>query len=581
MRRWRPHLKNVLQMITMFKLKSLIISLVCLGGFYSLCYAQIMKQAAVATAHPLATEAGIKILEQGGNAFDAAAAVTAALAVVEPYGSGIGGGGFWLIYRAADNKQVMIDGREKAPMLSHKDMYLDRRGAVIKGLSLNGPMAAGIPGVPAGIEHLVKQYGRLSLTQVLAPAIKLAREGFPVTARYQKLIGFRATVIRDYSAAASIFLKAGDIPEQNERIIQTDLANTLTEIANNGSRVFYHGQLADKLVGSVKKHGGIWQREDLANYRVIERDPVIIDYHGIKLISAAPPSSGGIVMGQALNILENFELKKYDAVTRKHIIVEAMRRAYRDRAAYLGDSDFVVVPVERLLDKDYAEGLALTINPEQATPSSALSDIAAAKHGGESTTHFSIVDADGNRVSATLSINLPFGSGFVAEGTGVLLNNEMDDFSIKPLTANAHGLVGDHANAIAPGKRPLSSMSPTFLETEDRIGILGTPGGSRIISMVLLAVLDFADGKRPDSWVSLPRYHHQYLPDQIQYEPGGLTVNEQESLTKKGHKLQQKNRRYGNMQAILILKKNNLVFAASDPRGEGSAELVFIKRSAE
>ena len=332
------------------------------------------------------------------------------------------------------------------------------------------------------------------------------------------------------------------------------------------------------MISSIKNNGGIWELDDLANYQIIERAPVVVNYKGIKVTSAALPSSGGIVMGQALNILEQFNLKNFDALTGKHIIIEAMRRAYRDRAAYLGDPDFVDIPVDRLLDKNYAEGLALTISPDHATPSSELSEIATSEQAGTDTTHFSIVDAEGNRVSATLSINLPFGSGFVAKGTGVLLNNEMDDFSVKPLTANAYGLIGDHANAIAPGKRPLSSMTPTFLETDDRIGVLGTPGGSRIISMVLLGALDFAEGNLPKSWVSLPRYHHQYFPDQVQYELGGLTISEQERLKSKGHTLNEKNRRYGNMQAIMIWKNKNIIFAASDPRGEGAAEVIHISK---
>ncbi len=546
--------------------------------FSSFTLAETTNQAAVATAHPLATQAGIDILKQGGNAFDAAAAITASLAVVEPYSSGLGGGAFWLIHRASDNKQTMIDGREKTPMRGHKDMYLDKSGNVIKGLSLNGPMAAGIPGVPAGIEHLVKHYGRLSLKEVLVPAIDQANNGFPVTGRYQKLMGFRSKVVRNYPEAASIFLNNNEIPAKGHLVVQKDLAQTLSAIAAKGKNGFYSGSVARKLVDSVKKSGGIWELEDLANYNIVERDPIIVNYNGIKVTSAAPPSSGGIVMGQALNILEQFELNKYEPITRKHIIVEAMRRAYRDRAAYLGDADFVDVPTERLLDKHYAEGMALTISPDKATPSEELSNVAAYEHTGNDTTHFSVVDAEGNRVAATLSINLPFGSGFVAEGTGVLLNNEMDDFSVKPNTANAYGLVGDHANAIEPGKRPLSSMSPTFLETKDRIGVLGTPGGSRIISMVLLGVLDFAKGNLPESWVSLPRYHHQYLPDQIQYEQGGLTISEQEELKKKGHKLKEKNRQYGNMQAIMIWKKNNITFAASDPRGEGSAEVIYLTK---
>ncbi len=533
------------------------------------------KQAAIASAHPLATQAGIDILRQGGNAFDAAAAITASLAVVEPYSSGLGGGAFWLVHRSSDKKQTMIDGREKAPMRSTHDMYLDKAGNVVKGLSLNGPMAAGIPGVPAGIEHLVKNYGRLSLKQVLAPAIKQAQEGFAVTERYQKLMGYRKEVIKQYPDAAQIFLNKYDVPAIGALIVQKDLANTLITLANNGRKGFYQGPVAKQLVSSVRENGGIWEPGDLEKYQIIEREPIVVNYNGIKVTSASPPSSGGIVMGQALNILEQFNLEKLDSITRKHIVIEAMRRSYRDRAAYLGDPDFIDIPVDRLLDKNYAGGLALTINSERATPSSELSNIATIDQIGTDTTHFSVVDPEGNRVSATLSINLPFGSGFVAKGTGVLLNNEMDDFSVKPLTANAYGLVGDHANAIAPGKRPLSSMTPTFLETDDRIAVLGTPGGSRIISMVLLGVLDFAEGNAPKSWVSLPRYHHQYLPDQVQYEQGGLSDLEQTALKDKGHVLKEKNRRYGNMQAIMIWKKKDLFFAASDPRGEGSAEVFY------
>lgn len=555
-----------------------LLTFVCVLVFSSFVCAEPTRQAAIATAHPLATQAGIEILKQGGNAFDAAAAVTASLAVVEPYSSGLGGGAFWLIHRASDNKQIMIDGREKAPMRSHEDMYLDKTGEVIKGLSLNGPLAAGIPGVPAGIDHLVKHYGRLSLKEVLAPAIRQAEEGFAVTARYQKLMGYRIKVVKQYPEAAYIFLKKYKVPAMGALIVQKDLAHTLTAIVNYGSKGFYQGPVAKRLVSSIRNNGGIWELDDLEKYQVVERAPIVINYNGIKVTSAAPPSSGGVVMGQALNILEQFDLEKLDPVTRKHFIIEAMRRAYRDRAAYLGDADFVDVPIERLLDKKYAEGLALTINPDRATASSELGEIATADQTGADTTHFSIVDAEGNRVSATLSINLPFGSGFVAKGTGVLLNNEMDDFSIKPLTANAYGLVGDHANAIAPGKRPLSSMTPTFLETDDRIGVLGTPGGSRIISMVLLGVLDFAEGNAPKSWVSLPRYHHQYLPDQVQYELGGLSSSEQAVLKSKGHTLKEKNRRYGNMQAIMVWKKKNLSFAASDPRGEGSAEVFYLSR---
>ena len=551
-------------------------SIIILYIYSSLIFADTQNQPAVATANEIATRTGLEILKKGGNAFDAAAAITASLAVVEPYGSGLGGGGFWLLHRNVDNKQVVIDGREIAPLRSDKNMYLDRNGNIIKGLSLNGPMSSGIPGIVAGIDHLVKNYGRLSLKEILKPAIQQAKHGFIVTERYRKLIRYREDIMRKYKSTASIFFINNNIPKLGDFIIQEDLSETLSMIAEKGSEGFYQGNFAQKIVDNIQKNGGIWETYDLANYEIIEREPIFIDYKGVKITSVPPPSSGGVVLGQALNILEKFDLTRYDSATRKHIIIESMRRAYRDRAAYLGDSDFIYIPVDRLLDKNYAEGLALTIDIDRATPSSELGSIATAENVGTNTTHFSVVDGDGNMVSSTLSINLPFGSGFVIEGTGIILNNEMDDFTIKPLTANNYGLIGNQANTIHPGKRPLSSMTPIFIESKDRIAILGTPGGSRIISMVLLAVLDFVKGELPDSWVSLPRFHHQYIPDLVQYEMGGLSVDEKRKLVFKGHKLKEIKRKYGNMQAIMIWRNRNTSFVASDPRGEGSAESIHI-----
>ncbi len=536
--------------------------------------AQTPVNAAVATAHPYASDAGEEILRAGGNAFDAAVAITAALAVVEPYASGLGGGGFWLLHRAADGKQIMIDGREVAPSSASKNMYLDKNGDIIKGASINGPKAAGIPGVPAGLEHLAKEYGRLSLKETLAPAIRFAEQGFPVTERYRKLANYRLKIMQSYPSTAAIFLEDNKIPNLGYKIIQKDLAETLKQIATHGVTYFYTGGLASRMVENIRHNGGQWSVQDLARYHVIEREPVVIQYKNLRIISAPPPSSGGIVLAQIFGILEHFDLDAVEDVERKHIIIEAMRRAYRDRAAYLGDPDFVEINQQRLLDKDYLEGLAITIDPDRATPSSVLGDVPVSQQAGTQTTHFSVIDKEGNRVSATLSINLPFGSGFVVPGTGVLLNNEMDDFSAKAQVPNAYGLVGDQANAIEAGKRPLSSMSPTFIETDGRVGILGTPGGSRIISMVLLGILDFADGYLPNSWVSVPRYHHQYLPDEVQFEKDGLGVLEKRALEKRGHVLKEKNRRYGNMQAILWDKKLNKLFAASDPRGEGKAVVI-------
>ena len=535
---------------------------------------QTPSGAAIATAHPYATDAGEEIIRAGGNAFDAAVAITAALAVVEPYGSGLGGGGFWLLHRAENGRQTMVDGREVAPSSASKNMYLDKHGDVVKGASINGPRAAGIPGVPAGLEYLAKRYGRLSLKETLAPAIRIAEQGFPVTERYQKLAGYRLEVMQSFPSTSAIFLQKNQIPGLGYKIIQKDLAETLKQIAKHGAAYFYTGGLASRMIQNIRHKGGLWSAQDLSRYHVIEREPVISHYKNLRIISAPPPSSGGIVLAQVLSMLERFDLNAAEDVERKHIVIEAMRRAYRDRAAYLGDPDFIHVPQKRLLDKDYLEGLAVTIDPDRATPSSVLGDIPISQQTGTQTTHFSVIDNEGNRVAATLSINLPFGSGFVIPGTGVLLNNEMDDFSAKAQIPNAYGLVGDQANAIEAGKRPLSSMSPTFIESEDRVGILGTPGGSRIISMVLLGILDFAERHLPNSWVSIPRYHHQYLPDEVQFEKGGLSFLQQRALKKRGHVLNEKNRRYGNMQAILWDKKINKVFAASDPRGEGKAVVI-------
>ncbi|OQK17074.1 gamma-glutamyltransferase [Methyloprofundus sedimenti] len=539
------------------------------------CSVKQPRQVAIASAHPLATQAGFEILRQGGNVYDAAVAVSAALAVVEPSGSGLGGGGFWLLHRQSDGLDIMIDGREKAPIAARKEMFIDASGEVNTVLSLNGALAAGIPGMPAGLVHLSKKYGNLPLATSLQPAIRYAEQGFIIGTRHQKLLGFRKGVLNQHPETAAIFLKHGQIPDKDSLLIQTDLAQTLKHLADQGKSGFYAGTVADKLVHAVQQEGGIWTLKDLLNYQVVERKPVTGSYKGIKITSAALPSSGGIVLLEALNILENIDLETMDSVTRKHMIVEAMRRAYHDRALYLGDSDFIDVPVDRLIDKHYAQGLSNTIRADQALPSEYLTGHTPAKQGGRNTTHFSIMDNQGNRVAATLSINFPFGAGLVAEGTGVLLNNEMDDFVSAKNSGNGYGLVGGDANSIAPEKRMLSSMTPTFLEDSERIAVLGTPGGSRIISMVLLASLDFAADHSPESWVKVKRFHHQYIPDQILYEKGGLDLQEIEGLQALGHQLKQ-TYNYGNMQAVQLDKANDSLSAVSDHRGEGFASVQNI-----
>lgn len=530
---------------------------------------QQIPAAAIASAHPLATRAGMEILKQGGNAFDAAVAVTAALAVVEPMGSGLGGGGFWLLHRSRDNFETMIDGRERAPLAASRDMYLDKQGNPIPKASLDGPLAAGIPGVPAALVHISKKYGRLSLKQNLAPAIRLAKKGFPVYERYRRLATFRIKPIAASPGAAKIFLRQGAVPDVGDSLVQSDLARTLKKIARKGKKGFYQGSVARRLIAGVRKGGGIWTKQDLKQYHVVEREPIRGTFKGMKYTSAALPSSGGIVLKQVFNMLQAFPLDRLGSSERKHLIIETMRRAYRDRAVYLGDSDYVKVNVAFLTSLQRAKKMRRSIS-RNASPSRKLGGLHAGPKGKD-TTHFSIIDRDGNRVAATLSINYPFGSAFVPPGTGVVLNNEMDDFSIKPGVANVYGLVGNKANAIAPGKRPLSSMSPTFFETRDKVVIVGTPGGSRIISMVLLAALEVSDNRGgAKEWVSLKRYHHQYLPDVVQYESGALTKKEIRSLSRRGHILKQR-RNYGNMQIVVWDKKKNRVAAASDPRGEGLA----------
>lgn len=554
-----------------------------MAGFYLICVTILLgvgnglahaaddsAQAAIASAQPLATRAGMEILAAGGNAFDAAVAVSAALAVTEPAASGVGGGGFWLLHRASDGRDVMIDGRERAPLAAQRDMYLDKNGDVVPLLSVDGPLAAAIPGEPAALVHLALHYGRLPLAKSLAPAIRLARDGFSVDEHYRRMAKFRLQALRASPAAAKVFLKDDEVPAPGSLIKQPELAATLTALAEHGNDGFYGGKIAERLIKGIRAAGGIWTKEDLASYRAVERSPLNGEYRGLHITSAPPPSSGGVALLAMLNILSGYDLDKMDETTRTHAIVEAMRRAYRDRAEYLGDPDFVQVPVARLIDPLYAAGLRAGIRLDKATPSSALPDAASPEQGAD-TTHFSVLDNEGDRVAATLSVNFPFGSAFMPPGTGVLLNDEMDDFSAKPGAPNVYELVGGDANAIAPGKRPLSSMTPTFLEDDKKTVMLGTPGGSRIISMVLLAALNIAAGGDANSAVAVKRFHHQFLPDVIQYEPGALAPDVVAALQAQGYQLQDVGHSYGNMQLIWWDKLRRSALAASDPRGQGLA----------
>ncbi|MEF8982863.1 gamma-glutamyltransferase [Thiohalorhabdus sp.] len=536
--------------------------------------AQRLANGAVASAHPLATRAGREVLANGGNAFDAAVAVSAALAVVEPYSSGLGGGGFWLLH-TRDGLDVMVDGREEAPSEASPTMYQNDAGEVIDGASINGPRAAGVPGEPAALAHIADEYGDLGLERTLAPAIRYAREGFEVGATYRRLAEFRRDVLRRHSRAAEIFLSHGEVPEAGAVLRQPALADTLERLAEKGRAGFYQGPVAAELARSTRAAGGLISREDLADYRVRERDPVTAEVAGHRIVSAAPPSSGGVALVQILRMLRAADYGDAEGVHRTHLLVEGMRRAYRDRAVHLGDTDFVDVPVARLISRPYNAGLAATIHPRRALPSDYLPGPPAARKQGRDTTHFSVIDGEGNRVAATLSINYPFGSGFVAGDTGVVLNDEMDDFVAKPGVPNAYGLVGGEANAIAPGKRPLSSMSPTFVTGPEVTLITGTPGGSRIITMVTRAVAgmiwDEGGTAALEHWVARPRYHHQYRPDAIQHEPDTFTEAERRALAERGHNFEAVGRRFGDMQAILWQRDDGELKVAADPRGEGKA----------
>jgi len=378
-------------------------------------------------------------------------------------------------------------------------------------------------------------------------------------------------VLKRHVSSAAIFLRDGEVPAVGTLLRQADLAKTLRDLADKGWKGIYGGEIANSLVAGVRAEGGIWTLEDLEQYRVVERKPVRGSYHGYRVTSAAPPSSGGVALVTMLNILAGYDLEAMQPAERAHIMIEAMRRAYRDRAEFLGDPDVVNVPARRLTSKAYADILDESIRPDRATPSASFGLPVLNGGEGDNTTHFSILDPAGNRVAATLSINYPFGAAVVPPGTGVLLNDEMDDFSAKPGVPNVYGLVGAEANAIAPRKRPLSSMSPTFVENDAGVAILGTPGGSRIITMVLHGILDFTAGNGPESWVKLPRFHHQYLPDEVQYEADAFDAGTLAALVAKGHVLKPHQSTWGNMQAIYLDKGTGEVQAASDPRVSGSA----------
>ncbi len=539
--------------------------------------------AAIASAHFLATDAGIQVLAQGGNAFDAAVTVSSVLSVVEPISSGLGGGGFFLLHDAKTGKDVFVDARETAPAAATPQAYLDKDGNLDRDRSENGPWAAGIPGLPAALVHVAGKYGRLPLSQTLAPAIRIAREGFPVYGRLARGYAQRRAVMERYPGTREVFLRSGRAPVEGDIFRQPELAATLERLAAKGHDGFYSGVTAKRLIAGVNAQGGRWTAEELAGYRVREREPLRFDYDGWQVVTAPPPSSGGIAIAEMLQVLAPWDLQALPQAERVHLVIEAMRRAFRDRTFYLGDPDFVKIPVKTLMDPDYAAGLRATIHPGKATPSDLLSGKPTPLED-EETTHFSIIDAQGNRAAVTQTVNLLFGSGLVPPGTGVLLNNEMDDFALKPGTPNAFGVMGFEANAPAPGKRMLSSMTPTFMSNADKVAVIGTPGGSRIITMVLLGMLGYADGLDAPEVAALPRFHHQWWPDVVEIERDALPRDVVTALRAMGHTLtvpgeDNQGRRssdaWGNMNTVLWDRRNNTLSAGSDPRtNTGKAEVV-------
>ncbi len=524
-------------------------------------------QVMAVTAHPLATEAAVEVLRDGGNAMDAAITASFVLAVVEPYSSGIGGGGFFICYDADKQMARALDARETAPSKASRDMYL-ADGKIVPRMSIDGPFSVAVPGLVRGLVELHAFYGTLPWKRLIKPAISIAKNGFPVDEMLRARIEYNCE--RFSSEAKSILMPDGVIPTV---LVQEDLSRTLQKIAQD-SHDFYSGSIAAAIASSVKNAGGLLSAEDISNYKAKWRDTVNGDYHEYKVWSMPPPSSGGVHIVQMLNILEPYDLETlgYNSIEAVHLMAESMKFAYADRSRWLGDSDYYDVPITKLISRDYAAKQRSLISLNKIFPVNEAGGIEPKDLEGNDTTHFSIVDARGNAVAATLTINLSFGSGMIADGTGVILNNEMDDFSSAPGVPNAFGLVGSEANSVAPGKRPLSSMTPTIITESGQVRLVtGSPGGSRIITTTLQTVLNILDHKMaPQDAVDAGRVHYQWSPDILWYEPESLTAETILELSTMGHNIEQR-LSMGNVQLIFINPETGVITGASDKRGVGKA----------
>lgn len=498
----------------------------------------------VSAQEAVAAQIGLDILEAGGNAVDAGVAVAFALAVTLPRAGNIGGGGFMIIHDAENGQTKAIDYREMAPSSAERDMYLDAEGNADSELSRFTGLAVGVPGTVAGMQMALENYGSMTLAEVIEPAIALAREGIAVTPGLADSLKGLEDRLKKWPTSESIFYKeGGDFYEPGENLVQADLANTLQKIADEGTDGFYKGETATKIAEAVRAAGGRITVEDMANYKAVLRDPVRGSYRGYEIVSMPPPSSGGAHIIQILNVLEDYPISflGHNTADTIHLMVEAMKRAYADRSEYLGDSDFVDVPLSEITSKAYAGDIRGDISLNVATPSSSIKPGELAPYESDQTTHFSIVDKDGNAVSNTYTINFSYGSGMVADGTGVLMNNEMDDFAAKPGVPNAYGLIGGDANAVEGGKRPLSSMSPTIVMKDGEVFMVtGSPGGSRIITTTLQVIMNVIDHGMNIAEASFaPRIHHQWLPDEIRIEEG-INLDTVGLLEQRGHTVSKK-----------------------------------------
>ena len=522
----------------------------------------------VASVDAIATDVGVKILEQGGNAVDAAVAVGYALAVTHPQAGNLGGGGFMLI-RSASGTTTAIDFREVAPVRASRDMFLDAQGNADSKKSLTSHLASGVPGTVAGFSLANQKYGTLPLSTLIQPALDLARKGIVVNDALADDLGvYGKEVLLAHPNSKAIFFKSDGTPwQKGEKLVQRNLARSLELIARQGPDAFYKGEIADQIAAEMEQHGGLIGKADLANYRAIERKPVSGSYRGYEVFSMPPPSSGGIHIVQILNILENFDLAKmgFGSADAIQVMAEAEKYAYADRSEYLGDPEFVKVPTQALTSKAYAQSLASHIDMAKARPSAEIKPGKLAPYESDQTTHFSVVDKDGNAVAVTYTLNTNFGSGIVAGDSGILMNNQMDDFSAKPGTPNVYGLVGGEANAVQPYKRPLSSMSPTIVVKDGKTWLVtGSPGGSRIITTVLQMVVNSIDfGMNVAEATNAPRFHHQWLPDQLRVEKG-FSPDTLKLLSEKGQNVKVMPA-MGSTQSIM-LGPDGMRYGASDPR---------------